>query len=126
MPEVNAVQHEETRASASDLQTYRQAAPVAELDCEPMHSLAPEILVLRGEGVVDAAALEQPLALEERRVFSLQVELRVALYAGVAAVLAGVGLLIRNNLDRIGPVALLGGILLSALIHGYNSLVNFL
>jgi hypothetical protein len=79
-----------------------------------MHSLAPEILVLRGEGVVSAAALEQPLALEERRTFSLQAELRVALYAGVAAVLAGVGLLIRNNLDRIGPVALLSGILLGA------------
>lgn len=38
------------------------------------------------------------------------------MYAGVATVVAGVGLLVRANLDRIGPLALLSGILLASVL----------
>jgi hypothetical protein len=78
-----------------------------------VHSLAPEILELRSEHP-DAPGIARALALEERNVFSVHAELRVALYASVAVVIGGAGLLIRANLHRIGPVTLLGGILLAA------------
>jgi hypothetical protein len=37
---------------------------------------------------------------------SVRAELRLLLYGGVLAVMSGVGLLVRQNLDRIGPVAI--------------------
>lgn len=45
---------------------------------------------------------------------SLRVELRALLYAGVLVAVAGVGLLVKENLDRIGPVAIAVGIGLAA------------
>jgi len=41
-------------------------------------------------------------------------ELLIALYGSVVAVVAGVGLLVRGNLDRIGPLTLIGALLLAA------------
>jgi hypothetical protein len=40
------------------------------------------------------------------RLVSVRTELRLLHYAGVLAVMAGVGVLVRQNLDRIGPVAI--------------------
>lgn len=41
-----------------------------------------------------------------RELVSIRPELRLLLYGGVLAVMGGVGLLVRQNLDRIGPVAI--------------------
>lgn len=83
-----------------------------------MHSLEAELGELaRGPEV--ERAIHLAMELETGRVFSLRRELLVLLYASTAAVMAGVGLLIRDNLDRIGPAALLAGILgASALCYG--------
>src|SRR5258708_12547273 len=41
-------------------------------------------------------------------------ELRLFLYGGVLAVMGGVGLLVQQNLDRIGPVAIAAGLWIAA------------
>jgi hypothetical protein len=60
------------------------------------------------------AARSQALRLEQLDIFSVRRELLVALYVAVATLIGGVGLLIKANLDRIGPVALLTGIFLAS------------
>jgi Predicted membrane protein (DUF2157) len=72
-----------------------------------MHSLEPECLELQAAGLIDEAAASRAAALERGRVFSVFEELRFALYAAVAAVTAGIGLLVKDNLDRIGPLTLI-------------------
>ena len=53
----------------------------------------------------------RPLARAARgELISLWAELRVALYAGVILIVTGAGLLIRQNLDRIGPLAIAVGL----------------
>jgi len=46
---------------------------------------------------------------------SVRLELRALLYGGVLAVMGGVGLLVQQNLDRIGPVAIASVLWLGAL-----------
>jgi len=60
------------------------------------------------------SARSQALRLEQLDIFSVRRELLVALYVAVATLIGGVGLLIKANLDRIGPVALLTGIFLAS------------
>jgi hypothetical protein len=88
-----------------------------------LHSLEPEIHALRaasaGGAAADVAApgrvdFELPAQLESGRIFSLHRELLIALYGCVTAVIGGVGLLVRNNLDHIGPVTLTAALLLAA------------
>ncbi len=79
-----------------------------------MHDLSPELEELQVEGAA-AQARADAVRLERRDLFSVHRELVVMLYAGVATVVAGVGFLVKANLDRIGPMALLCGILLGAL-----------
>jgi hypothetical protein len=86
-----------------------------------LHSLAPEILELQSKHP-QARGVGLPLALEERRIFSIHIELRLAMYVAVAAIVGGVGLLIHRNLDRIGPVALTTGILLAAALSYFLAL----
>ncbi len=45
---------------------------------------------------------------------SVRPELRLFLYGGVLAVMGGVGLLVQQNLDRIGPVAIAAGLWIAA------------
>jgi Predicted membrane protein (DUF2157) len=80
-----------------------------------MHDLSPELEELSVEGE-SADARVTAVTLERRAVFSVHRELVVLMYAGVATVVAGVGLLVKANLDRIGPLALLAGILLASLL----------
>jgi predicted membrane protein DUF2157 len=47
---------------------------------------------------------------------SVRAELRLLHYAGVLAVMAGVGLLVQQNLDRIGPVAIAIGLWTAAIL----------
>jgi hypothetical protein len=85
-----------------------------------LHSLEPEIRALRataaGDAAQDPAHFENLAELESGRLFSLHRELLIALYACVTAVVAGVGLLVRDNLDRIGPVTLIAALLLAAVL----------
>jgi hypothetical protein len=50
-----------------------------------------------------------------RRLVSVHAELRLLAYAGVLLVMAGVGVLVRQNLDRIGPLAIAAALSLGAL-----------
>jgi Predicted membrane protein (DUF2157) len=72
-----------------------------------MHSLEPEYLELRDAGEIDAAAASRAVALERGADFSIFQELRVALYASVAAITSGVAILLAKNLDRIGPLTVI-------------------
>jgi len=72
-----------------------------------MHSLEKECLELHGAGLIDESAALRAAALERGSIFSVFEELRFALYAAVAAITAGIGLLVKDNLDRIGPITLI-------------------
>lgn len=80
-----------------------------------MHDLSAELRALAPDAALDAARSEA-LRSESRQLLSIRRELLVAMYAGVAVLIAGVGLLIKSNLDRIGPVTLLTAILAAALL----------
>jgi hypothetical protein len=72
-----------------------------------MYSLEQELRELRSAGALDEAAAAHEIALERRTLFSLSSELRAALYAAVALVITGVGILVKDHLDRIGPLTLI-------------------
>ena len=71
-----------------------------------MHSLEKECAELQAAGLIDAPTAARGIALEQRAVLSVAEEVRVALYASVAGIATGIGIVLRNNLDRIGPVGL--------------------
>ncbi|HEX2833818.1 MAG TPA: DUF2157 domain-containing protein [Thermoanaerobaculia bacterium] len=73
-----------------------------------MFSLRPELERLRpllGESRTDAL-----IARERREIFSIYPEVRLAAWAGVMLLAGAAGVLLKNNLERIGPVALATGI----------------
>ena len=78
-----------------------------------MHDLSEEARALAVDEALTAARA-QALRLERRDLFCVRRELLVALYLAVATLIGGVGLLVRANLDRIGPFALLGGLFVAA------------
>jgi len=71
-----------------------------------MHSLEEEMRELGSSGTLDEAAVAHALALERRSLFSVFDELRALLYVAVALVITGVGIVIKEHLDRIGPLTL--------------------
>jgi hypothetical protein len=73
----------------------------------PMHSLEMECRELEKAGVIAESVAARAAALERGTIFSVFEELRFALYAAVAAITAGIGLLVKDNLDRIGPITLI-------------------
>jgi uncharacterized membrane protein len=81
-----------------------------------MHTLEPELRTLQAEGLVDGATAARLLAADRRDVFSVQPELRLAMYAGVLLVVGGVGMVLARNLDRIGPLAIALGLALAAIV----------
>ena len=81
-----------------------------------MLSLEPEIQALRESGVLGDAAASRMISVERRRLFSLHYELRATIYAGLLLIVAGVGLIIRTNVDRIGPATLIAAIAIGAAI----------
>ncbi len=89
-----------------------------------LHSLEPEIATLADHAKLDRDAADRFAALESGRIFSVHRELSVALYASVAAIIAGTGLLVRANLDRIGPLTLLGALLLGSALCYANAIRN--
>jgi hypothetical protein len=80
-----------------------------------MHTLEPELRTLHASGMIDDATASRALARDRGEVFSLHQELRVTMYAGVLLVMAGVGMILARNLDRIGPLAI---VLATALAAG--------
>jgi hypothetical protein len=79
-----------------------------------MNTLEAELRTLHAEGVIDDAIASVALARERRDVFSLHPELRLTLYGGVLLVMAGVGIVLARNLDRIGPLAIVLALLAAA------------
>ena len=75
-----------------------------------------EISDLEAAGVLGARAAARLRALERREVFSIYPELRTLSWAGVMLIVAGVGLLVSKNLDRIGPVALASALALASAV----------
>jgi hypothetical protein len=78
-----------------------------------MFSLEPELEQLRprlGDAFTNAL-----IARERREVFSVYPELRIAGWLGATLLASAAGVLLKNNLDRIGPLALAIGIGVAAL-----------
>jgi hypothetical protein len=71
-----------------------------------VHSLESELRELHSAGVIDDATASRAVALDSGSVFSVFEELRATMYAAVALIVAGLGILVKNNLDRIGPLTL--------------------
>jgi len=71
-----------------------------------MHSLEPEYRQMQRDGVIDSAAAARATALERREIFSVFAELRLVLYASVAAITGGIGILVKDNIQQIGPLTL--------------------
>ena len=85
-----------------------------------MITLEREIAALEADGRLDAATAARLRARERREIFSVYPELRALSWAGVMLVVAGVGVLVGKNLDRIGPVTLAVAIALaSATCYAY-------
>lgn len=81
-----------------------------------MHTLEAEYLELKAAGVVDEPTATRATALDRGSIFSLYSELRFALYAAVAAITAGIGLMLKHNLDRIEPATMIVVLILIALL----------
>ena len=64
----------------------------------------PELQSLRAQ--LGDARTDALIARERREVFSLHPELRILAWAGAMLLATAAGILLKNNLDRIGPVAL--------------------
>jgi hypothetical protein len=67
-------------------------------------SLEPELEQLRP--ILGDARADALIARERRDVFSLYPELRIAAWAGAMLLATAAGIVLKNNLERIGPVAL--------------------
>jgi hypothetical protein len=69
---------------------------------------------LRGQGAlsVEQATLFSRVA--RRELVSVNPELRVLLYGGVLVAMAGVGLLVKQNFERMGPLAIAGALAVAA------------
>lgn len=72
-----------------------------------MHSLEPEFRELSAEGFLDEAAAARAIALERGEIFSLFEQVRFVLYVAVAAITAGIGILVKENLQHIGALTLI-------------------
>lgn len=81
-----------------------------------MHTLEPELRRLHAEGVIDDGTAARALARERREVLSVHYEVRGVLYVGVALVMAGVGVFLARNLDRIGPLTIVLALAVAAAI----------
>jgi Predicted membrane protein (DUF2157) len=75
-----------------------------------MRSFETELQELRDAGVLDDAAAKQAIAIDRGEIYSLYWELRLGLYTAVALISIGLGVYLKQNLQRIGPLTLLAAI----------------
>jgi hypothetical protein len=76
--------------------------------------VADAIPELERAGVLEPAKAAKLLRIARGELVSVHAELRLLLYAGVLLVAAGAGVLVKQNLDRIGPTAVAGALALAA------------
>src|SRR5258708_6926970 len=76
--------------------------------------VAKAIPELAASGVLPPEKAPLLLRVARGELLSVHGELRALLYAGVLMIAGGVGLLVKENLDRIGPLAIAVGIGLAA------------
>src|ERR1700722_8764461 len=69
---------------------------------------------LAAASVIDEPTASRAIALERGEIFSVFEEIRFALYGAVAAITAGIGILVKQNLDHIGPLTLILTLALAA------------
>ncbi len=72
------------------------------------------VVRLRGEGVLSAEQSALFSRVARRELLSLSPELRMLLYGGVLVAMAGVGLLVEQNFERIGPLAIASALAMAA------------
>lgn len=77
-----------------------------------MLDLSPEIEGLRS--LLGDAKTDALIARERREVFSVEPELRILGWGGAMLIATAAAIVLRNNLDRIGPLALAAGIAAAA------------
>lgn len=79
----------------------------------------PDVLIaidsLQAQGILPAGKARHFSRVARRELVSVRQELRLLLYAGVLVTMAGVGLLVKEKLDQIGPVTIAAGLGLAAL-----------
>ena len=75
-----------------------------------MHTLEAECRELAAAGVVDEGAASLAVALERGEIFPVYGEIRLVLYGAVLAITSGLGIVLKDNIDRIGPVSLIVGV----------------
>jgi hypothetical protein len=76
--------------------------------------VAEAVASLGRTGTLAPAQVQAFSRVARRQLVSLHAEMRLAAYLGVLLVMAGVGVLVRQNLDRIGPLAIATGLALGA------------
>jgi hypothetical protein len=69
---------------------------------------------LHGDGVLTAVQAARLGRAARGELVSVRPELRLVLYGGVLLMMGGVGLLVQQNLDRLGPVAIAAGLWIAA------------
>jgi hypothetical protein len=79
-----------------------------------MFSVASEIAQLRDSGAITPEAAAPLIARERREIVSVYAELRFLTWAGVMLVVTGVGILVKQHLDEIGPLVIAFAIALGA------------
>ena len=87
--------------------------------------MQPEVVeaigALKDKGILGDPPASTLLRVAKRELVSVRFELRALLYVGVLLVTTGVGLFVKENHDRIGPLAISAGIgLAAALCIGYT------
>jgi hypothetical protein len=77
-------------------------------------SLLEAVRRLRARGTLTGAQADLFGRIARGELVSVRLELQIALWAGVTLVAAGAGVLVKENLGRLGPVAIGGGLALAA------------
>jgi hypothetical protein len=76
--------------------------------------VAEAVVALRAAGVLTDGEGDRPGRVARGELVSVRAELRAALYLGVLLLVSGVGLFLKENVDRIGPSAIAGAVGLAA------------
>jgi hypothetical protein len=79
-----------------------------------MHSLEPELNELHAARLIDDDAAARAIAIERGTLFTVFQELRLALYLAVAMITTGVGLWLKDHLDRIGALTIVVALAVAA------------